>query len=325
MMILTERGRSTGGRVIPVFGVGFIGAALIDELKLRATFDQESWPLSWADAQLQCEQLGALEERLVQLLVTAGADSRLELVWSAGRAGFEATDADTQPELASFAAVLDMVARLERRRAPVRIGFSLTSSAGGLFEGQNHVGPDSTPAPRRPYGVLKLRQEQLLADCPVTMVKRVYRLTSVYGHVRRAQRRGLVATLLLNGLRQRVSSIIGRMSTLRDFTWVEDIARFIGRDVMADSGADASAILASGRPSSIYEIQRIIETVIGRAIYVSYAQAATNREDTTFARHALPAGWRSSDLRTNISRMYHEAIGSGIAFEKAASGAGPRW
>jgi len=155
------------------------------------------------------------------------------------------------------------------------------------------------------------------------MVRRIYRLTSVYGYARPGQRLGLIGTLLLNGLRQRVSSISGRMSTLRDFTWVEDIARFMAGDMLNPEHRTplATYLLASGTPSSIRAIQKIIEDVIGRAIYVSYAQEPSNFEDTTFERVADAGLWVSSDLRTNIKKIYYEALSNAVTFEPGSHSA----
>src|SRR5256885_1733395 len=95
---------------------------------------------------------------------------------------------------------------LRGRRAVAVFGVGLV---GGLFEGQRHIERDSVPEPRRPYGELKLRQEQLLASSSAPLVRCVYRLTSVYGHAHTRRRQGLIPTLVVNGLRHRVSTIVG--------------------------------------------------------------------------------------------------------------------
>jgi nucleoside-diphosphate-sugar epimerase len=122
--------------------------------------------------------------------------------------------------------------------------------------------------------------------------------------------------LLLNGIRRRVTPIEGRISTLRDFVFVEDVAAFLARSILAHDagGAAPPLILAQGKPTSIWEVQRLIERVIGRRAYLSYSLTPANSEDTTFSRATFPAGWWPSDLASNVRRIYREALRSGAAF-----------
>lgn len=300
---------------IAVFGAGLLGSAIVNAVTSTAFLHAERIPLSWIDAALQERQLQELEARISETLRELPA-APFKVLWSAGRAGFAATEEETAVELESFRAVLGMTERLARRFPGVRMAFYLLSSAGGLFEGQRHVDQASKPEPRRPYGLLKQRQEQLLAASGAAVTKRIYRPTSVYGYLRPGQRIGLISTLILNGLRHQVSHITAWMSTLRDFVFVEDIARFIGRVLLEDDaeGEESAAVLAHGKPFSIYEIEKMVENVLGRKIYVSYSLEPSNQEDITFSHAVLPPGWNSSDLSSNISRIYKEAVSSGAAF-----------
>lgn len=316
MILLTDRGdRSRPPRIIPVFGAGLLGSSIVNAVLSTAPLRAEQIPLSWTDAALQEQQLQALEARVAAGLEEDGK-TLLKVLWSAGRAGFPATEAETAVELESFRAVLGMTERLALRFPGARTGLYLLSSAGGLFEGQRHVDQDSRPEPRRPYGMLKLRQEELLLASAVPMTKRIYRPTSVYGYLRPHQRVGLISTLILNGLRHQVSTITAWMSTLRDFVFVEDIARFISRLLLEDEaeGEVSTAVLAHAKPFSIFEIEKMVETVLGRKIYVSYSLEPSNREDITFSYAVVPPGWQSSDLGSNISRIYKEAVASGAVF-----------
>jgi nucleoside-diphosphate-sugar epimerase len=128
----------------------------------------------------------------------------------------------------------------------------------------------------------------------------------------------LVSTLILNAVRQRVTHITGHMSTLRDFIFVEDVACFLSRLVLQDEAQEPkTAVLAHAKPYSLFEIQGIVESVLGRRIYVSYSLDPTNREDITFSPAVLPPGWQPSDLRSNISRIYWQAVTSGSAFRRS--------
>ena len=315
MILLTDLGDRRPPCTIAVFGAGLLGSAIVNAVRSTAPLQAERIPLSWTDAASQGQQLQALEARIATALKEDGR-ALLKVLWSAGRAGFAATEPETAGELDSFRAVLGMTERLARRLPGVRTAFYLLSSAGGLFEGQRHVDQDSRPEPRRPYGVLKQRQEQLLLASEALITKRIYRPTSVYGYLRPNQRIGLISTLILNGLRHQVSHITAWMSTLRDFVFVEDIARFISRVLLEDDarGEESTAVLAHAKPFSIFEIEKMIENVLRRKIYVSYSLEPSNQEDITFSHAVLPPGWHSSDLSSNISLIYKEAVASGAAF-----------
>ena len=313
-MILLSGIAGSPQQTVAVFGAGLIGSAVARALSSHAALVRRTIRFAWQPVPL-APGLAAVEEEIAAELSKAkGNARRLSFLWSAGRAGFSARPHETTDELESFRAVLALAARLAARFHDAAVAFHLISSAGGLFEGHRLVGADAVPAPRRAYSFLKQQQEDLLAGSPLT--GRVYRLSSVYGWVTPGHRIGLISVLLLNGIRRLVTPISGWMSTQRDFVFVEDVADFVARAILSD---DASAalppyLLAQGRPSSIWEVQRLVEAVLGHRIYVSYSLSPDNGDDTTFSRAALPLFWRPSDLGSNIRRIYREALRSGAAF-----------
>jgi len=320
MILLTRLPRNGDPPVvIALFGAGLLGGSIVNAITGSSRFRAEQLDLVWNDPSMQARQLETLEAKILAAVEPpAGGAKRasLKFHWSAGRAGFASTDAETANELDSFRAVLGMAERVARRLPSTRTAFYLLSSAGGLFQGQRYVDASSKPSPRIPYGLLKLRQEQLLGASDAGIAKRIYRLTSVYGHVHPHQRLGLISTLICHGVRRGVAPITGWMSTLRDFIFVEDVARFIAPRLM-DEGEDAhdsTAVLAHGKPCSLLEIQRIVERALGHKIYVRYSLDPSNREDITFSHSVLPPGWQASDVRSNISHIYLEAVASGAVF-----------
>jgi nucleoside-diphosphate-sugar epimerase len=315
MILLTDSGADRPAQILVVLGAGLIGTATARALSRRAPLSRRTLPLDWNDAGIQARQLAALEGEITRALVqAANASPCLSLLWSAGRAGFNADHAETAGELASFQAALGLAKRIAMDAPGAQVAFHLISSAGGLFEGQRQVSRDAVPAPCRAYSLLKQRQEELVAAAPIA--SRVYRLSSVYGYMLPGQRMGLISQLLLNGIRHRLTHITGRMSTLRDFVFVEDIADFLARSMLSDDACRSAppVILAQGKPTSIWEIRRLVENVLGHPLYVSYSLIPENSADTTFAPAALPAGWRPSDLGSNIRRIYRETVRSGVAF-----------
>jgi UDP-glucose 4-epimerase len=309
-VILLRSAGVDAGHAVAVFGVGLVGSALADRLRSLSGMNACWLPLDWADPEQRDRQLEEIRAQMVGSCGTA-PEGRLTLVWSAGRAGFAAGRDETETELANFRAVLALGTRCaeELRNAKTRV--VLFSSAGGLFEGQRQVDSSSVPRPRRPYGELKEAEERLLLSTRIPAI--IVRLSSVYGCVRAGQRAGLVSTLLLNGIRREVSSIFGSMDTLRDFVWANDVAAFVSHLILGgfDSRETRTVLLASGRPSSIFEIQKIIEDLLGYKIYISHEPKASNRDDITFARSALPSGWVSTDLKTNVGAIYRDAMGRG--------------
>jgi nucleoside-diphosphate-sugar epimerase len=189
------------------------------------------------------------------------------------------------------------------------------SSAGGLYEGRRLVGPRTEPRPLRPYGRLKLAQEEALAASPAPLDARVYRLSSVYGHVAGGRRRGLIPTLLADGLRRRTSTVTGRPDTLRDFVWVEDVGRFVARELLRTGRGPVPAVttLAAGRPASLHEVRRLIESALGRRLHVTYAPRDAGTADITFSPAALPPGWQPTDLRLGIRRVRDRLLGRGMS------------
>lgn len=317
MILLTEK--TPPGRVIAVFGAGLIGAAAVQALRRSATLEAQVMPCAWLDPGRQATDLARVHDRILGLLTSAGptrsdaaTGPRMHFLWCAGKAGFAATESEAAVELASFQNVLDLAIRLVRPRHGPRVAMTLVSSAGGLFEGQQAVDAHSRPSARRPYGALKLAQECHLRACTAPLIKQIYRPTSVYGYARGTQRRGLIPMLIANALQQRVTRIVGRPSTLRDFVWMDDVAMFLARRILADPHADETAVIGSGKPSSIFEIQQTIERMLDRKLYLSYAHDPSNSENITFSKSALPSDWQPSDLTTTVWHIYSDALQGGI-------------
>ena len=309
-MILLEDGTDR----IAVFGVGLVGSALVESLLSRPGMRSASLSFPWRAPEDRDRALRTIASR-IEADAGSSREGRRTIVWSAGRAGFGASREEAAEELSSVQSVLSLAQRVEEeRRGRTRV--VVFSSAGGLFEGQRRVDGRSAPAPRRPYGELKLEQESLVRRSGLPAM--IVRLSTVYGHARPGQRAGLVTTLLWNGIRREVSSIFGSMNTLRDFVWAGDVAAFVSDRMARDFDSVSTDLLASGRPTSIFEIQKIIEDLLGYKIFVSHAPRASNSEDITFAATALPEAWFPSDLRTNVGVVYRVAIRRGDASLRGA-------
>ncbi len=295
---------------VMIFGNGLIGASICAALTKTFSYDKSYFHFPWNDApeRLEClKRLGAyIDDRNA-----TSVQERIVVIWCAGKAGFGATEDEVLNELDSFGGILDWVSELQRNYTDNPVSFFLISSAGGLFEGQKYVTRDSPISALRPYGILKFEQEQLLAANSVITEKKIFRLTSVYGYYSTTQRIGLIPTLVSNCINNRVTKIVGRPDTLRDFVWVEDVARYIANRTLNKSTPESSSsveLLASGKPTSIFEIQKIIERLAGRKLFVSFHDLS-NARDITFSPKMLPENnWQSEPLDLCIRKVFNRCI-----------------
>lgn len=279
---------------VALFGVGLVGSAIARALEAGG-YRGERLAFPWGDPGTWRPRLEAVSARL------AGVGG-LAVVWSAGRAGFASGAGECAAEEQVFGAVLAMAGGLG-----ARVDFHLVSSFGGLFEGQRVVGRGSAPRPRRPYGELKLRQEERLAAATGLARRVVYRMSSVYGPAPAGQRRGLIPSLVADACARRVSHIGGRPSTLRDYLWAGDAGRFVARQVRERRG-DAVHLLGSGKPSSIGEIVQRVESALGRRLYLQYSTSPGNPRDISLAPSALPAGFVPRHLETVVRQLARERL-----------------
>jgi UDP-glucose 4-epimerase len=281
-----------------LFGLGLIGGQAAAALRADGYVPAACPPFAWGPAPGRSREIADIT-RLLE-----ASPGRLDVVWSAGAGGFGMGQAAADRECADFSDVLGMARLLAERRAPGTVRFHLLSSAGGLFEGRRDVTPHTPPAPRRAYGVLKLRQEELLARAE-GLVRIVYRPSSVYGLAGPGRRMGLIPTLLANGARYRVSTIYGAPDTLRDYVHVADVARYLARQVGEPGGASRTLILAMARPTSLSEVLAAVERTIKRKLFITYrADASDNTAHITFSRETWPPDWRPEGIETVVRTMW---------------------
>ncbi len=259
-----------------------------------------------------------LREELLEIGGQALGGSACEFIWCAGRAGFTATASETDCEFGTFETVLEWVEGLAAESADTQIGFSLISSAGGLFEGQPHVDEQSPVCPRRPYGCLKLQQERRLRESRQLLHRHVYRPSSVYGWLRPGQRKGLIPTLIYNGLRNHESSFDGSFNTLRDYIWVGDVAEIVVGSLFGKGQAEVSnstRFVVSGQPNSIFQIKQLVEATIGRRLQLKFVSKASNARDTTFSASCVRDNQRSTDMSVAIRRIAADFSSNGVLLD----------
>jgi len=297
---------------VAVFGIGLIGSSIVAALKARGARLEGRYPISWNEPEERAQQLETIETTLTTTLADASG-RKLQVVWSAGRCGLEASRAEAEEEQSVFDEVLAVVERVARCTPSLSTRFLMIGSAGGLFEGQRHVDRRSRPKPHRAYGRLKLYQEESIQVNGAPWTPEIARLTSVVAPLRDRQRQGLISTLVANGLRRLPTGIVGRMETLRDFISVDDVAAFLARRISDGDNSRESAVmtLASFRPASLAEVQMLVERVLGRRLFVSYSLDPSNDMDITFSPDLRPPGWSPRDLLSSVRDIYRDALARG--------------
>lgn len=306
MLILkrTSAEQHCPSRIVALFGVGTVGGAVACRLTSQDWCVTQRIDTPWEQQEQLQHALAKVYEELTQRNQSQ-CDQSCSFIWSAGRAGFNATDCDAANEMSAFERVLHLFKTVRQRLPDSR--WHQISSAGGLFEGQRLVGPTNQPAPKRPYGLLKLRQELALRDLPMC-AHAIYRLTSVFAPTRRGQRCGLIPTMASNGVLGRITQIAGHSTTLRDFTWADDVASFVVDNFrIPPNPTHNTFLLASGRPVSIGEVQWMTEQSLRRHLYINYV-TPQNDCDITFGADVMPRGFSGSDLRSCIRRVCQEFL-----------------
>ncbi len=308
--------------LVALFGTGLIGIPICREINKHAEYNSHFLPFDWSNPDKSRQDAAKIFAHLSDLFSSRPditlSSGKIAFVWTAGKAGFTASEKDIIDELINFNIVLDLVRKMEESFPSITVLFHLLSSAGGLFEGQRLVHNSTKPHPKRYYGQLKYDQETRLSQLNGRVVKKIYRPTSVYGFTGSLQRMGLISTLVSNGIRNKVSTIFGSLSTLRDYVLNDDIAIYVKRNLFYNSPLEGTSIhlLASGKPSSIYEIRHFVEQVLGRKIYMRFHSTpeTDNTTDITVNSSALPVSWTPTDVKSGI-RHVQENILSGKAYE----------
>lgn len=307
MLILTPRNKAQLGRpnVVALFGRGLIGGAIVARL-LRCGWTCAPQPaFSWTDVSTQTEQLRTIKARLLHLARSAPGRGRLDIVWSAGRAGFAADWPQLLAEEATLMRVLDALSGMAGEEGVDTCHFHLLSSAGGLFEGQTCVNACSVPAPLRPYGEAKLRQEEHIQNLE-GLRHHIYRPTSVYGFSPEG-RIGLIAALLSNMLQGRVTQVSGTAGTVRDFVLAGDIAGHVCDRISAVDAISSVEILASGKPTCLAEISARLQSLSNRPVYLAYQAIPQNSANNSYHPSVLPKSFRPTDLLIGLRQTF-EAI-----------------
>lgn len=285
--------------VTMVFGVGLIGNAVIVAMRNgfnEFEFNSKHVHFPWSDKALQIQILQALEQDMAALFLTA---AKIEVVWSAGKAGFASDQAEVDIELKNYRTVLNWLDELKKKR-DLDIRVNLISTLGGIFEQELLVSSESVPKPLRAYGHLKLLQENELIH-KHNLGRRIYRVSSAYGYVSGNTRMGLIPTLIANGISEKHTLLSGSLDTLRDYIWVEDLAAYIVTNLYCDECLDDVLSIASFRSHSIQQLIEKVELLLNQKLLLRHDRRPTNARSISISASLRPPGLVVSDINQTLA------------------------
>ncbi len=302
-LLSSSQGGQAGDSQVLVFGLGMIGSAVTRGLRRLGFQQQLTLPFDWHSEQQRIQSF----EHLERVCTAPGkAGGKFSVVWSAGNNTFHSGQDETDQEWATFKQCVQHLQALERRLHPSAFEFHFVSSAGGLFEGQRVVGPSSEPAPQRPYGNLKLAQENLLLELFGPRRLALYRPSTVYGPMPQSFRKGLINNLVSNGRSNRVTVLDSHVMALRDYVFSQDVGNFIARSIWSGStnnNDQPHRFLVSARCASIFEVVRKIERILNLNLRVRYDQQFGNHRNITFSNRVMPSAWAPASLDVGIRQF----------------------
>ncbi|UIJ40656.1 NAD(P)-dependent oxidoreductase [Vibrio kanaloae] len=293
--------RKENNRSIIVVGLGLIGQSIVNELIRKGYRIERKQRVNWKES---------VDHIVVDILnfINEAIHENVSIIWCAGKCGFNSEDSETNIEDAFFLKIIRSIYNLLETKDEI-LSFYLISSIGGLFEGQVSIHDKMKPCPQRAYGRLKLSQEKTLLKSGFRLRPFIFRLSSVYGSINTNNRMGLVQVLIKNGIENKITKIYGNADTLRDYTSVDDISKFIC-GVVITSYDDGSNIyhLANGKASSIGEIKSLVERKIRKRLLLSYEKNATNNLNIVCCTNTYGGIWSPSFMNENIRKLYEQAI-----------------
>lgn len=246
-------------RMIIIIGVGLIGSEISKLFLKEKIYQVSEFKIDWKNLDFFRNDF----QNIYAYLIKEGVN-KVDIVWAAGKAGFSSSFEQCESEAQHFFNFVDTVAYFKRSSFTTIIHF--ISSAGGLFEGNTWVNANTIPTPKRPYGAFKIKKEEYLKKKLVGGYK-IYRPSSVFGKISKGKRAGLIGVLLENLKQNKETQLFGSQDTLRDFIFVEDVARSIFRVInFTEYFHENTFFLVSGRSASIFEIVYFIKKLSGKKV-----------------------------------------------------------
>ena len=292
-----------GVRVIQL-GFGLIGSALYTKLQHKEGFlFHHSTSLNWAnDREISAQMTHHLE--IIKSHWAKDQGKEVLIIWSAGQSRFFSAEEDCQTEFLLFKRIFSAIEEMFFRVEQWRVRVLQISSAGGVYEGLEYVQNVAPTKPVRPYGQLKLAQEIHLQGWTQRLSGRLLsvRLSAVYGLLTPRKTMGLLDRLLYCAMTNQEASIFAREDTLRDFIFVRDVSQQLARYVPSFP-ADEVVVLASGKPTSIFEAVAQVERCMNRKVYAHYTIDRSTASNICYNPSVIAPDFQQSPIATNLRIM----------------------
>jgi UDP-glucose 4-epimerase len=255
------------GKRALVVGCGFIGSRITRELLADGelpTVLTRSTPADDIVAALPPERLligDASDEEQVRRAI----ENVDRVIYTAGGLLPAASEREPERDEELTLAPLRTILKALRDRPDISL---LYLSSGGTVYGDPEripVPEDEEPNPRGVYGKLHLLCErEILQAAEASLEARVLRCSTVYGEGQQPDRgQGVIVTFLSHIERGLPIELFGDGGTVRDYIYVGDLARIV-IDLLAVAGGPSVLNVGSGKGTSLVEIVRLTETVVGR-------------------------------------------------------------
>jgi nucleoside-diphosphate-sugar epimerase len=276
-----------------IIGLGLIGRTISHFLDRKYSYNKQ-FSNSVSDWKRP-----VLLNKAIKNIITTLQPNKLNVIWTAGKAGFSASDNDMKVEYDFF---VDVIRSLSVFDIDTTINF--LSSAGGTYETMGFVSELDSVDPIRPYAVWKLKQEAVIKS--YGMVSRIYRISSAYGYKVRGGRSGMINALIDCALLKKIATIYANQNTLRDYIFINDIADYIVENIV-EGRQSLTTILASGRPVSINTLLNMVETITRKPIKAIYVDTNSNSNNIVFDEHLIPPGLVKTSLEEGVRLLYARA------------------
>lgn len=288
-------------RVLVVGGNGFIGSHLVNKLAASGNaavtvLDLYPRPYDALPKGAQFIQGTLSDSSLVRrILIDQGIEAVYHMAWaSIHETANRDPEADVEQNLIPTISLLEACREAEVKRV-------IFTSSGGTVYGVPLTDTVTEAHPTNPinaYGVSKLTVEKYLQ-----MYHHLYGLEYVilrpsvpYGPRQNPHRRqGAVTVFIHQALRGEPITIFGDGSTLRDYFYIEDMARALVAALDCPFSTDAIFNLAGSRGYTLNELVQVIEETLGLKLTVNYEpvrkfDASQLRLDVSAAAKRL--GWQ---------------------------------
>ena len=295
--------------IVLQFGTGLIGNSIFRLFINKDLFDSHKIVQSdWINVNYHistiCEELKN---------ISCHSNTKLTIIWSAGKVGFRSNITECLNEYEAFKKIFLSLKKISDSSFS-QVKVLLFSSAGGLYEAQINIEKSSPLTIKRPYGEIKYKQEEFIKKIfPNSYI--ILRPSSVYSTYTKNSRKGLILSLLMNGISNKESTIYASQYTLRDYILDDDIANFVYELILYNPQKDSYFnqfglvhLLFSGRPYSILEVVSKIEYILMRRIPVKYLFNMSNNENITFNINSLPHNFYPSSLKVSLHKLKKELI-----------------